>query len=49
MILLSGAILSLYFTHALADLQHRYNVVYYSDMHFPFLTAQWKAAMSGDN
>jgi hypothetical protein len=28
---------------------HRYSVDHHSDTHFPFLTAQWKAAMSGDN
>ncbi|KAF3032096.1 hypothetical protein E8E12_000463 [Didymella heteroderae] len=31
------------------DIAEWYNVVHHSDMHFPFLTAQWKAAMSGDN
>ena len=49
MILLCDALLSLYFTHALADLSYWYNVVHHSDMYFLFLTAQWKAARSGDN
>jgi hypothetical protein len=48
MTLQSGASLPLFFTNALADLHHRYNVVHHSNMHFPFLTAQWKAAISGD-
>ncbi|KAL5401473.1 hypothetical protein PMIN03_011489 [Paraphaeosphaeria minitans] len=45
----SGALLFLLFTNALADPIHRYGVLHHSDTHFPFLTAQWKAAMSGDN
>ncbi|RYO45129.1 hypothetical protein AA0116_g13397 [Alternaria tenuissima] len=31
------------------DIAEWYSVVHHSDTHFPFLTAQWKAAMSGDN
>lgn len=49
MALQSGALLFPFFINALANLHHRYSVVYRSDTHFPFLTAQWKAAMSGDN
>lgn len=49
MTLQSGALLPRFVTNAPADHHHRYNVVHHSDTHFPFLTAQWKAAMSGDN
>ncbi|KAL6711787.1 hypothetical protein ACN47E_002830 [Coniothyrium glycines] len=37
------------FTQREDDIAEFYNVVHHSDTHFPFLTAQWKAAMSGEN
>lgn len=32
-----------------ANSSRRHNVVHNADTHFPFLTAQWKAAISGEN
>jgi hypothetical protein len=33
----------------LANPRYRYNVVHNADAHFPFLIAQWKAAIFGEN
>ncbi|KAH8730348.1 hypothetical protein GQ44DRAFT_700175 [Phaeosphaeriaceae sp. PMI808] len=37
------------FTREESEMADWYNVVHNADTHFPFLTAQWKAAISGEN
>ena len=39
----------LLFTMFSAHSSRRYNVVHNADTHFPFLTAQWKSAIFGEN